>query len=159
MLFRSKTFTYRILSSGVEVVAAEACAIFGLPPGSELWTCRRLRTLEGRPHSISFHAQPVEIGQKHDLAKLKYLPMYQAITQAGITVTSTSRTIEAKFPPLLVARYLGVDVHAPLLVLTYVLKDDKGRNVSWLRIYIHPDERIPTEYINYRTGSWNNDPQ
>ena len=52
----------------------------------------------------------MEIGRKHDLAKLKYLPMYQAITQAGITVTSTSRTIEAKFPPLLVARYLGVGV-------------------------------------------------
>ncbi len=156
-LAKSKSFTYKILSTGIEVATAEACAVFGLPPGSKLWTCRRLRTLEGRRHSISFHAQPIEIGQKHKLQKLKSLPMYQAITEAGITVTSTSRTVEARFPPLLVARYLGVNTHEPMLVYTYVLMDKNGGNVSWLRIFVHPNERIPTEYINYQTGFWSND--
>ena len=148
------------IGGGVPLAAllcTEACAVFGLPPGSKLWTCRRLRTLEGRRHSISFHAQPIEIGQKHKLQKLKSLPMYQAITEAGITVTSTSRTVEARFPPLLVARYLGVNTHEPMLVYTYVLMDKNGGNVSWLRIFVHPNERIPTEYINYQTGFWSND--
>ena len=154
---KTKRFAYRILSVGIEVGAAEACAAFGMKAGSQLWTCRRLRVFQGRPHSVSFHSQPIEVGQLHNLDKLRLLPMYQALTESGVKISGITRTAEARFPPPFVARHLGIVINDPTLVFTYIFLTKDGQKVSWARIFLHPDEQSPKEYINYDTGTWTSD--
>ncbi len=152
-----KPFKYKILSTGPEIGAAEACAAFGLEPGSVLWTCKRLRLFSGRPHSLSFHAQPIEQGTKHYLKYLKKLPMWQALNEISVKITGITRTAEASFPSPFVASHLGIRINEPTLVYTYVMLDTNGENANWARIFLRPGEHSAKEYINYETGKWMSD--
>ncbi len=154
---KSKRFAYKVLSVGVEVGAAEACATFGMNAGTPLWTCRRLRMFQGRPHSVSFHSQPIEIGELHNLEKLRSLPMYQALTEVGVKISGITRTAGARFPPPFVARHLGIVINDPTLVFNYIFLTKSGEKVNWARIFLHPSEQSPKEYINYDTGTWTSD--
>ena len=44
---------------GAAIAPLEACRAFGMPPGTQLWLCRRLRRYEGRPHSVTLNAQNI----------------------------------------------------------------------------------------------------
>jgi GntR family transcriptional regulator len=151
---RSQSFTYRVLQRGVDVAPAEACAALGFPPGSKLWICSRLRIFKGRPHSVTLAVQPTEQGQKHPVARLGRLPMHQLLSDAGVVVESLSRTLSVSLATPLVAEHLGLTIHDPTLVYTFMYHDSRGRIVDWTRICVHPDESSPVEIFNFKTGRW-----
>lgn len=149
-----RDFTYQVLSRGVEVAPAEACAAFGLPAGSRLWLCSRLRSFRGRTHSVTLNAQRVELGQTLPLRKLQTLPMTQILRDSGVRFSRLSRRIGAALAPPNVARHLGLTLNDPTLVYTFTHQDEKGMVVQWVRIWVRSDEPSPDEVFSYETGTW-----
>jgi GntR family transcriptional regulator len=151
---KAHSFTYRVLQRGIDVAPAEACAAFGLPPGSRLWLLSRLRLFKNRPHSVTLSAQPQELGERITLAKLRKLPTHQILGGAGIEVQSLSRTLGVSLATPLVAKHLRLTIHDPTLVYTFIYSDARGRTVDWTRIFVHPAEPSPIEVFDFKTGRW-----
>lgn len=151
---KPRPYSYKVLSQGVDVATAEACAAFGVPPGSRLWLCSRLRSFKGRPHSVTLNVQRPEIGARHSAADLRRLPMSQILRNAGLAIATMTRRVAAAFAPLYVASQLGITMQHPTLVYTFSLSGTDGAMLEWVRIFVHPDEPSPVEILNYQTGEW-----
>lgn len=151
---KARSFTYRLLQRGVDVAPSEACAAFGLPPGSKLWLCRRLRIFKNRPHSVTLNAQPRVLGENHSIAKLRKLPTHQILTEAGIEIGSLSRTLGVSLATPLVAKHLRLSMQDPTLVYTFCYSDVRGQLIDWTRICVHPAEPSPVEVFNFKIGRW-----
>ena len=151
---KARPYHYKILSTQIEVAPAEACLEFGLSPGSKLWTCKRVRIIKGLSVSVSEHALPIEIGMRHDLKKLERLPMWLAMADVGLKVSGLDRRVDARFAPPFAASYLGITLHEPVLVYTNVCFDKDGNKTCWTRVFVHPSEPSPREYINYEMLKW-----
>lgn len=149
-----RAFTYEVLSRGVDVAPAEACAAFGVNAGTKLWTCSRLRRYQGRAHSVTLNVQNIEVGQQLPLRKLQKEPMTQILRETGIRFSRLTRRISASLAPPHVATPLGLTLNDPTLVYTFMHHDDQNRVVQWVRIWVRSDEPGVTEEFNYATGVW-----
>lgn len=149
-----RAFTYEVLSRGVDVAPAEACAAFGLEPGARLWTCSRLRSYQGRAHSVTLNVQRPELGKDHALRKLQKDPMTQILREKGVRFSRLSRRINAVLAPPHVAAPLGLTLNDPTLVYTFTHHDDQDQVVQWVRIWVRTDEPGVSEEFNYETGTW-----
>lgn len=150
-----RAFTYDLLTRGVDVAPAEACAAFRVPPGSKLWLCSRLRRFEGRAHSVTLNAQRIELGATLPRRKLLKMPMTQILRDSGISFSRLSRHISAVLAPPNVAVHLGLTLNDPTLVYTFTHHDDSDVVVQWVRIWVRTDEPGPNEVFSYTTGTWN----
>lgn len=151
---RRRPYSYRVLQRGVGIASTEACAAFALPPGSEFWLCSRVRSLDGRPHSVTQNAQRPELGLRHSLADLKKLPMSRLLAKEGHRIAEMRRSVSARFAPPLVAEQLGITMQDPALVYTFTVSDKAGHPLEWTRIFVHPDSPSIQETLNYETGEW-----
>jgi len=151
---KPRTFSYRLLERKVDVAPMEACLAFGLDAGSKLWLCSRLRSFEGKVHSVTLNAQPVEQGKRLALAKLNRLPMTQILRESGVELSTLRRTIGAVLAPPHVARHLGLTLNDPTLVYTFICHNSDNQIVQWVRIWVHPEHPGPEEILSYDTGTW-----
>ncbi len=150
----ARAFTYRVLARGVAVAPLEACTAFGLPAGSQLWLCSRLRNFNGRPHSVTLNAQPIALGKRLPLAKLSKLPMTRILRDTGVVFASLRRRVSASLAPPDVARHLGLTLNDPTLVYTFTHHDPADAIVQWVRIWVRFDEPAPDEVFSYATRTW-----
>lgn len=149
-----RAFSYKVLSHGIDVAPAEACAAFAREAGAKLWTCSRLRSYQGRAHSVTLNVQQPELGKQHALRQLKKDPMTQILREKGISFSRLSRRINAVLAPPHVAVPLGLTLNDPTLVYTFTHHDDQDQVVQWVRIWVRSDEPGVTEEFNYATGAW-----
>lgn len=147
-------FRYRVLSAGVQVAPAAACAAFGLPAGQDLWQCSRLRLHEDRPHSVTHNAQLPELGLRHSRRDLSRRPMVPILNDLGIKLSRMRRRISVTHAPPLVASHLNLTIVDPVLVTEFTLHDDDDRTVEWVRIYVHPDQPAADEIMDLGTRVW-----
>src|SRR5258706_8079320 len=120
---KPQSFKYQVLRHGTDIAPSEAWAAFGLPAGSKLWLCNRLRTFRGRAHSISLNAQAIALGESHSMAQLRRYPMIDILRKSGIQLSTLSRTLGASLAPALAARHLGLTIHDPALTYTFSYYD------------------------------------
>lgn len=149
-----RAFTYQVLSRGVDIAPAESCAAFGLPAGTKLWMCSRLRSYQGRPHSVTLNVQPVALGENLPLRKLQKQPMTQILRDSGVKFSRLSRRISAALAPPHAAGPLGLTLNDPTLVYTFTHHDDRDAVVQWVRIWVRSDEPSSEEVFSYETGAW-----
>jgi len=149
-----RAFTYRVLTCGIDVAPAEACAAFGMVAGSRLWMCSRMRSYEGRPHSITLNVQRAELGESLPLHKLQKYPMTQILRDTGISFSRLSRTISATLAPPHVAKWLGLSLDDPALLYTFTQHDAHGVVIQWVRIWVRGNEPSASEVFSYETGTW-----
>lgn len=135
-----KVFAYKLLYAGIGIAPAEACEAYGLPSGSEMWLCRRLRRFNGRPHSVTLNVQRPEVGSQHTKKALSTLPMADSLRSMGQNLTEMKRRVGVDFPPPDVAQHLEITMQDPTLVYTFILLDESAP-VEWVRIYVHPKEQ------------------
>lgn len=154
---RHRPYRYAVLDAAVGTAPAEACRSFGVPPGTELWQARRLRTFEGRPHSVTHNVQHVERGRRHTTRRLESLPMTAIFAAEGVEVASLRRRVHATYAPVGVAEHLGITLSAPVLVTTFTVHGVEDDLLEWVRIYLHPDEAAPEERLDLRRGTWSAD--
>jgi GntR family transcriptional regulator len=150
----ARPFIYTVLAHGIMTVPAEACTAFGLPAGSQLWSCSRLRRFQGRPHSISQSVQRPELGNQHDLEALGRLPMPELVQSAGRKLSRLHRRLSVALPSADAARHLAISLQRPTLVYTYALTDQEEKVIEWVRIYVHPEESSPSETMNLVEHTW-----
>ena len=151
---RRRLYGYTVLDAAVRTAPAEACRAFGVPPGTELWQCNRLRTFEGRPHSVTHNAQVVERGKRHTARRLATMPMTAIFSAEGVEVASLRRSARASRAPAGVAEPLGLTLSDPVLVSTFTVHGPDEELLEWVRIYLHPDEAAPEERLDLRSGTW-----
>lgn len=149
-----RDFSYRVLSRGIDVAPGEACQAFGVPAGSKLWLCSRLRIFRRHPHSVTLNVQPVELGQKIPAAGLQKYPMTQLLREQGVQFARLTRRMSAALAPAQVAQHLGLAVNEPTLVYTFTHEDKNDAVVQWVRIWVRHDEPSPDEVFSYETGAW-----
>jgi GntR family transcriptional regulator len=151
---RHRLYGYTVLGAEVRTAPAEACRAFGVPVGTELWQCTRLRTFSGRPHSVTHNAQVVERGERHTAHRLATMPMTAIFAAEGVEVASLRRSASAARAPAGVAEPLGLTLSDPVLVTTFTVHGVDGELLEWVRIYLHPDEAAPQERLDLRAGTW-----
>ncbi|MEU6198522.1 GntR family transcriptional regulator [Streptomyces sp. NPDC047061] len=147
-------YGYELLEVGVCVVPAEACHLFGLPAGSRLWQCVRLRVFEGVPHLVSHNVQLPEVGQRHSLEDLRAKPMMSILSAEGIDVTTIRRRLYAGTPPPIVSRHLGLYLDSPVSVCVMTLHDENGEPIEWIRSYVDPKLPVGEEVRDVHKGYW-----
>ena len=149
-----RDYTYRVLSTVESTAPADACTAFGLPPGASLWQCSRLRSFNGKPHSVTHNAQLPEVGRRHSRRGLNRLPMGVILESEGLTRARIHRRLSATHAPPLVAAHLGLTIVDPVLEAVFTVEDPSGSTVEWVRIFLHPDNQTPEESMDLRTGTW-----
>lgn len=150
----TRPFTYQVLQRGAAIAPVESCRAFGMPPGSQLWLCRRLRSFEGKPHSVTLNVQPLALGRRVPAAKLARLPMTQILRDMGIRFATLRRRVTASLAPPDVARHLGMTLNDPTLVYTFTHHDHDDAVVQWVRIWVRSDVPSPDEEFDYTTRTW-----
>ncbi len=146
--------SYDVVFADVRVAPAEACAAFELDAGSELWQCSRVRSLDGRPHSVTHNAQRPEVGALHDPDDLRAYPMVHLLGQRGHTIARMRRHMSAGQAPAHATSALGLSIAASVLTITFTLHDQTDDIVQWVRLYMHPDVPTPGEMMDLATGTW-----
>lgn len=149
-----RPYAYRVLFADVRAAPAEACVAFGVAPGSDLWQCSRLRSYEGRPHSVTHNAQTVDVGGRHTAHRLATMPMGRIFAAEGIELRSLRRRMSVAHAPVGVAEHLGLTLADPVLVTTFTAHDPADDILEWVRIYVHPDEPGAEERLDLRAGTW-----
>jgi GntR family transcriptional regulator len=150
----SSAYGYELLQVGVDVAPAEACRLFGLPPGSKLWQCVRLRVYDGLPHVVSHNVQLPEVGERHSLEDLKTKPMMSILSSEGIDVTTIRRRLHAGTAPPIVSRHLGLYLDTPVSVCVLTLLDESDAPVEWIRAYVDPKLPVQEEVRDVHKGYW-----
>ncbi|WP_040491213.1 GntR family transcriptional regulator [Ilumatobacter nonamiensis] len=151
---RFRPYSYEVLFAEVRIAPAEACAAFDLEPGSSLWQCSRVRTFDGRPHSVTHNAQRPEVGELHDARGLSSRPMTSLLAKHGHTVATMRRRMSVGQAPPSATAALGITIAKPVLTITFTLHDAADGVIQWVRLYLHPDHATPEETMNIENGSW-----
>lgn len=143
----SEHYAYTILRIGETVAPWQACRTFGLPPGSIMWECVRLRSLDGNPHSVTVSIQPVELGRQHDIGQIPDVPMPELLARAGHPVVRLDRSVGVARPSVEIGAALGVTVWEKLLLVTIEQYSFDDRPAEWTRFYYHPEQDLPLETV------------
>lgn len=129
----------RLLS--FDYVAAEGPAAEAL--GSEspelLQRAVRVRAVDGEPFSYLTTHVPERIGVTFTRQELAGRPLLELLERSGVKVERATQQIGAGLATPAVAAALGVKVGSPLIELTRVVFDGKGRGVEHLHALYRPD--------------------
>lgn len=147
-------FTYEVVRAGVSTAPAEACWAYGLEPGAELWQAIRIALLDGRPFGVFQNVQPPAIGLAHREEDLRTKPMVSILRAEDRPIATVARTVQATTAPPDAARHLGLDLHAPILLIVLRASGADGRLLEWTRLYTRPDEPLAEEVLDLTTGRW-----
>lgn len=149
----SRSFSYELLANGPEIAPSEACEVFGVPAGTELWTVRRLRKWRGKPHSVTHNVQLVELGSRHKLTQLKSKPMLAILSAEGNVPVRATRQFSVRPVSGLEANSLDLTLGQPALAATFAMFDASDAVLQWVRIQLHPDVRTPLENQDLIAGT------
>lgn len=154
ILAADRNFRYRLHTEGVSIAPREACRAFGMPAGSELWQCMRVRQLEGAVHSVTHNAQLPETGARHSAADLAQRPMFEILREQGEALSALRRRVSAIAPPQSIAALLGVKGGTPSLLYTCTVHRPDRSVIEWVRIYLNPDVEPGPEEFDLGSARW-----
>jgi GntR family transcriptional regulator len=122
----------------VKATAADTESL-GLPPGSTLIRCTRLRLRHGEPYSHVVNDMPFEIGRRFTRSDGKGLVSRVLEQQLGIQLREAHQSIRASLADAELARLLKTRIGAPLLFVDRVVLTDNGRPVERVRAHYRSD--------------------
>jgi GntR family transcriptional regulator len=137
---------------------ADVAKTLHLTPGAAVYKAVRLRSYHGEPISYVTTFLPEAIGESFGSKELTSKPMLALLEESGVKVGDATQTISAKLADGTVAPLLEVDLGSPLLAVTRVVRDLKGRPVQLLHGLYRADRyRYQMELSrvhNERTQVW-----
>jgi GntR family transcriptional regulator len=128
-----------VLSFGYAVPPPHVAAALGLPSGEAAQLAVRVRSVEGEPFSHLTTWVPERIGRSFTRDDLAGTPMLTLLERSGVVAAGAEQWITATLAAPEAAAALGVEIGAPLLSLTRVVRDDAGRGVEHLAALYRPD--------------------
>jgi GntR family transcriptional regulator len=129
----------RLLAFGYGLPPAAVAEALSLPAGERTQHALRVRSCEGEPFSYLSTHVPERIGRDFSEADLASTPMLTLLERSGVVAGRAAQTITATLAAPEVAAALQVEIGAPLLSLTRVVRDADGRGVEHLAALYRPD--------------------
>lgn len=128
----------RVLSCEYLEADADTAEAMRLPPGTGVWSLRRVRFVDGEPLAVLQNCVPVEVV---DLAAvdLSTTGLYQALRAAGVHMRVARQEIGARGADPAEASLLQLRRGAPVLTMRRTAFDDAGRTVELGRHAYRPD--------------------
>jgi GntR family transcriptional regulator len=131
--------TVQLLAFGYMAPSATVAHALGLAPGDEAQHAVRVRSMGGEPFSHLTTHVPARIGRRFSADDLANTPLLTLLERAGVVVDTAEQTISATLAAPEVAAALGVEIGAPLLSLTRVVRDKAGKGIEYLSALYRPD--------------------
>jgi GntR family transcriptional regulator len=129
----------RLLAFGYQEPPAGVARALGLAPGEETQRAVRVRLMEGEPFSHLTTYVPAPIGRRFGAEDLAATPLLSLLERSGVVADRAEQTISATLAAPDAAAALGVEIGAPLLSLTRVVRDRDGQGVEYLAALYRPD--------------------
>lgn len=129
----------QLITSKRIIPSADVAALLHLPSDAVVEKLIRVRQLNKQPIAHLTSYIPEDLSGRLCRRRLREFPILMLLEEAGVRVTKARQTISARLADSAVAFALGVPVGAPLLSITRVAFDDKGRPVQLLRGLYRPD--------------------
>ena len=124
-----------------EMRASRAVAdLLGLGDGERVQRAIRLRRLEGRPFSHLVTFVPTPIADRYAEEDLATTPILTLLERAGAVAIEAEQTLTAVAATREIADALQISPGAPLLHITRVMRDAKGRGVQLIEAHYRPDQ-------------------
>jgi GntR family transcriptional regulator len=123
-----------------EIAAGEeVAALLDVSLGTLTQRAVRLRKVHGAPFSYLVTHVPAEIASGFPAAELARRPLLDLLESAGWKAVEAEQWVTAVAAEAQAARALGVAPGAPLLRITRVLRDARGRGIEALAGFYRPD--------------------
>jgi GntR family transcriptional regulator len=108
----------------------ETQATLELRPGVKVQRATHVRVHRGEPLGLITTFVPLDVAKRVGTEHLAEQPMFELLARAGIQVAEAEQWLGASLAGVVAAQALGVDVGAPLLRLTRVVRDSRRRPVE-----------------------------
>ncbi len=129
----------RVLDHAIGPAGAVPAALLQLPPGADVLRIVRVRFDATSPISHSVCHVPGDLAPLLPPDRIRALPISAALASAGLSLDRHSEQISACLADGEVARWLCVDIGAPLLSMARTVATRDGRVVEHLRVLYRPD--------------------
>ncbi|MEI8146723.1 MAG: GntR family transcriptional regulator [Alphaproteobacteria bacterium] len=129
----------RLLQFGYVEPTAEVAEALRIDTSERVQRSVRLRIADEEPFSYLVTHVPSRIGVTYTETELASLPLLTLIERTGTKVDRATQTVTATLARPDVAEALGVEIGTPLLSLTRVVFDVRGRGIEHLTALYRPD--------------------
>jgi GntR family transcriptional regulator len=130
----------RVLSFGKVALADEAARLLECEPGAPALKITRIRSDSQSPFSYTTTYVPEPEADLLSEAALGTQTVSSALDKAGVATVSAEQRLSATAAGVEVAKHLRIDVGAPLISMTRVMRDDSGRPVEVIQALYRPDK-------------------
>jgi GntR family transcriptional regulator len=130
----------KLLAFNYVVPPAAVAEGLGLVPDERAQHSLRVRYLDDQPFSYLSTYVPERIGVSYSEADLAATPLLSLLERSGVVATSADQTLTATLAGPDSAAALAVEIGAPLIAMTRVVRDADGRGVEYLSALYRPDK-------------------
>ncbi len=132
----------RQLQRGLSAAPIAVLAFFGLPEGSQVFTLRRTRCVEGEPVGVHTVYLPEDIANHARLWDVDFssgISLYQTLEAWGIVFGEAEETLEAAAASEDISRQLGIAQGSPVLWLDRLSYSPAGRPLEYNHMVYRSD--------------------
>jgi GntR family transcriptional regulator len=130
----------RMLSFGTVALPEEAARLLEREAGAQVLRIVRVRSDSQSPFSYTTTYVPEPEARLLDEATLGNQTVSNALGRAGVVTVAAEQRLSATAAGVEVARHLRIDVGAPLISMTRVMRDESGRPVEVIHALYRPDK-------------------
>ncbi len=131
-LDRGRNDKRRVLKFGFVPATGEVADALGLGVGANVLHFVRLRSDATGPLTYTESFLPEVFASAVTRAGLERRAFVQLLEKAGIRIGSAEQRAAAVGAPLAISKALGLPLHAPILKLSRLLRDERDRPLQWL---------------------------
>ena len=147
----------RVLGLKRSPAPEEIASLLHLPSDAACVNTVRLRSMARLPLMVTDAWIPADIGGDVTMAELRELPLYEILMKHGIQYGRVIQEITAVLADPRIAKLLSSEVSGPLIRMTRLFHDERGRPIQYLTAYITPERSrilmdLPTASINMLSG-------
>ena len=130
----------RVVSFGKVALQDEPARLLECEAGTAALKIVRVRSDSQSPFSYSTTYVPEPEAALLDEATLGNQTVSNALVKAGVTAVAAEQRLSATVAGVEVARHLRIDVGAPLISMTRVMRNETGRPVEVIQALYRPDK-------------------
>jgi GntR family transcriptional regulator len=130
----------KLMSFGYVVPPAPVAEALGLDRDGRAQHSIRVRYMDDEPFSYLSTYVPEKIGVSYTEGELSTTPLLALLERSGIVAAAADQTLSATLAGPETARALMVEIGAPLLSLTRIVRDADGRGIEHLSALYRPDK-------------------
>ncbi len=128
-----------LLDFGYSIPTPAVAEALKLDPGERVQHSVRLRLIDETPFSHLTAYVPERIGSTYSEDELATTPLLTLLERSGVVADKASQVVTATLAGPEIAGLLRVEIGSPLISMTRVVFDDRGRGVEYLAALYRPD--------------------